>query len=101
MGSLGSSFQGFRQGRGIEFSKGGSSHLIRSAEKLAASGRFDFAIEQLTVAQQLDPENKYIQAVIDRIRVMRNSPRDSNTTLTQLLDNPGPSPLAVTVGPQF
>ena len=101
MGLLGSGFQGSRTFRGLEFSKGGSSHLIRSAEKLAASGRFDFAIEQLNVAQQLDPENKYIQAIIDRIRVMQNSPQDGNATIATLLDSPNKGPLAITVGPEF
>ena len=101
MGLLGSGFQGSRTFRGLEFSKGGSSHLIRSAEKLAASGRFDFAIEQLNVAQQLDPENKYIQAIIDRIRVMQNSPQDGNATIANLLDTPNKGPLAITVGPEF
>ncbi len=87
--------------RGMEFSKGGSSHLIRSAEKLAASGRYDFAVEQLNVARQLDPGNQYIEAIIDRIRVMQGLTRDGSTPQPGILDKPTLAPLAVTVGPQF
>jgi len=101
MGSPGSAFQGSKSFRELEFSKGGSSHLIRSAEKLAASGRYDFAIEQLSVAQQLDPANKYIQAIIDRIRVMQNSPQDGSQKLEQLFNNSAQGQLAITVGPEF
>lgn len=99
MGSLVFALGGSRSPRAGEFGKGGASHLIRSAEKLAASGKFDFAVEQLNVAQQLDPENRYIQAIIDRIRVMQNMPRDASTALTAPAERP--QQLEVTVGPQF
>lgn len=94
---------GFQGGRtapgGTSFSTGGSSHLIRSAERLAASGRFDFAIEQLAVAQRLDPENRYIQAIMDRIRIQQNFPQGEHTQS----ENPaaGIGKLAITVGSQF
>ncbi len=84
---------------GKEFSTGGASHLIRSAEKLAASGRYDFAIEQLSVAQRLDPDNQYIQAIIDRIRIVQNSGRDG-TPASELADGRSGS-LSVTVGREF
>jgi hypothetical protein len=102
MGSLdsGLGFQGLRNTqRRADFSLGGASHLIRSAEKLAASGRFDFAIEQLTVAQQLDPDNRYIHAIIDRIRTLQNLPQSENSKLDGR--NERPTQLSVTVGPQF
>ena len=93
-------FQGSKNTQvGNDFTTGGASHLIRSAERLAASGRFDFAIEQLTVAQRLDPENEYIHAIIDRIRVLQDHTQDDSL-------NPGSGversvQLSVTVGPQF
>ncbi|MBM2840404.1 MAG: hypothetical protein HW412_932 [Bacteroidetes bacterium] len=98
MGSLdwGSGFRGSRNvEEGANFSTGGASHLIRSAEKLASSGRYDFAIEQLAVAQRLDPGNRYIQAIMDRIRVAQNQ--------SGAPDNPAekPGPLSVTVDPRF
>lgn len=102
MGSLGFGF-GARGGRvrenGADFSAGGASHLIRSAERLAASGRFDFAVEQLTVAQRLDPGNRYIQAIIDRIRVKQNVQSTSNPE--QMTSADRHEGLSVTVGPQF
>lgn len=84
---------------GKEFSSGGASHLIRSAEKLAASGRYDHAIEQLSVAQRLDPDNKYIQAIIDRIRVVQNSTQEEPRTQESV--NESSRPLSVTVGRNF
>lgn len=84
---------------GKEFSTGGASHLIRSAEKLAASGRYDFAIEQLSVAQRLDPDNQYIQAIIDRIRIVQNSGQDGTSVTESAGERSGP--LSVTVGPKF
>lgn len=102
MGTLGW-VPGFRGSKtsdvGKEFSTGGASHLIRSAEKLAASGRYDFAIEQLSVAQRLDPDNKYIQAIIDRIRMVQNSNQEEFSTRENSSDSSGP--LSVTVGPKF
>ena len=83
------SFRGMkRRERSTDLSSGGASQLIRAAERLAGSGRFDSAMEQLQTAQKLDPNNKYIQAIMDRIRFQQN---------------PGepPSPLSVTVGRQF
>jgi tetratricopeptide (TPR) repeat protein len=78
---------------------GGASHLIRSAEKLAASGRFDFAVEQLTVAQQLDPGNKYIHAIIERIRVQQNVSQIENSKPDNKTEES--THLSVTIGRQF
>jgi hypothetical protein len=102
MGSFdsGLGFQGLGNTQpGVGFSIGGASHLIRSAEKLAASGRFDFAVEQLAVAQQLDPGNKYIHAIIDRIRVLQNISENGNSKLD--IQTEKPTQLSVTVGRQF
>jgi len=99
MGSLdwGSKFRGSRNvEEGANFSTGGASHLIRSAEKLASSGRFDFAVEQLAVAQRLDPGNRYIQAIMDRIRVAQNQYGES--AISSSMSNQGP--LRVTVDPR-
>jgi tetratricopeptide (TPR) repeat protein len=100
MGSLdwGSGFRGSRNTEeGANFSTGGASHLIRSAEKLASSGRYDFAIEQLAVAQRLDPGNRYIQAIMDRIRAVQT--QDGKSTFNVVTE--GSTPLSVTVDPRF
>jgi hypothetical protein len=99
MGSFdwGSGFRGLKSSTdGPGFSNGGASHLIRSAEKLASSGRFDFAIEQLQVAQRLDPGNKYIQAIIDRIRVSQNEHLGGQPKAPAEKSNP----LGVTIDPR-
>jgi tetratricopeptide (TPR) repeat protein len=40
---------------------------IREAERLISAGEYERALERLSTAQKLDPENKYIMAIIDRI----------------------------------
>jgi tetratricopeptide (TPR) repeat protein len=50
------------------------SELVRSAEKQILSGRHDSALEQLHRAQELDPQNQYIQAVIQRAELARQNP---------------------------
>lgn len=42
------------------------SELVHSAEKQILSGRHDVALEQLRRAQELDPQNQYIHAIIQR-----------------------------------
>ncbi|MBM2845859.1 MAG: hypothetical protein HW407_1171 [Bacteroidetes bacterium] len=42
--------------------------LIRTAEKHIASRKYSFALEQLMAAQQIEPRNSYIQAIIYRIQ---------------------------------
>lgn len=96
MGSVNFGFHGQKGRDAGSFSTGGASHLIRSAEKLAASGRFEFAIEQLSVAARLDPDNKYIQAIIDRIRVAQNPSQNGLDSLAQQS-----TPLSISVGTQF
>jgi hypothetical protein len=96
--------RGFESGMGArsndavkrEFSMGGASRLIRAAEKLAANGRTDLAVEQLVVAQKLDPGNRYIQAIIDRIQPMQGlgGKLGGESSANQ-------GPLSVTVGRQF
>lgn len=61
-------------------------NLIRSAEKFIAAKKFRFASEQIQVARTLDPFNPYLDAIVERIRVL---------SLHQK------SPLEVTVGAQF
>jgi len=46
--------------------------LIRTAEKHIASRKYSFALEQLMAAQQIEPRNSYIQAIIYRIQNLQN-----------------------------
>ena len=42
--------------------------LIRTAEKLIAAGKYQNALDQLFIAQQRDPNNIYIEAIISRTK---------------------------------
>ena len=44
----------------------GVSEKIRQAEKLMGEGKFALAMEQLKLAQQLQPANQYILAIMER-----------------------------------
>jgi hypothetical protein len=82
--SLISERPGYRPPRGT-----GVIQLIQTAEKYIGKRRYQLAIEQLTVAQKLEPENTYIQAIIDRVNDLRNKGQSDSY------------PLSVTVGPEF
>ncbi|MDH3251801.1 MAG: hypothetical protein OEM41_03355 [Ignavibacteria bacterium] len=44
---------------------------IRDAERLIAAGEYEKALERLSIAQKLDPDNQYIMAIIDRIGALQ------------------------------
>lgn len=48
-------------------SPSGVSQFIRNAERLLAEEKFSSAMDQLIVAQQLDPDNQYIRAIMERV----------------------------------
>jgi hypothetical protein len=53
--------------RSFQHPSSGVSQYIRNAERLLAEDKFDSAMDQLIVAQQLDPENAYIRAIMERV----------------------------------
>ena len=69
----------------------GVSEKIRQAEKLMGEGKFALAMEQLKLAQQLQPANQYILAIMERARLLEASATS---------EGPGRY-LSVTVGNQF
>ncbi len=82
----------------------GVADLIRSAERFIASGKFELAQEQLATAQTLDPQNKYIPAIIDRIRVLKQPAPIAPAGVENLLQEPDADSsryLSVTVGKEF
>lgn len=74
----------------------GVSQFIRTAERYMAGGKYTMALEQLSYAQELEPQNQYIEAIMERVRNLQK-------------DNPAPAPvtangnryLSVTVGKEF
>jgi hypothetical protein len=67
-------------------SPSGVSQFIRNAERLLAEEKFSMAMDQLIVAQQLDPENQYIRAIMERVVALQSKK-----------GVPAPRPLGVTI----
>jgi hypothetical protein len=72
------------------FNSAGIAQLVRSAEKLIAANNFRLALEQLSVAQTLDPKNAYIRAIIDRVQQLQGSSHANKST--------SQNPLSVSLG---
>lgn len=49
----------------------GVSQLIHSAERFIGLNKYDQALAQISIAQSLDPGNKYLQAIVYRIQGLR------------------------------
>lgn len=58
---------------------GGVTQLIQSAERLMAASNYKMALEQLSFAQNLEPRNEYIKAIIDRVQFLQEAYRSKNT----------------------
>ena len=65
--------------QGWSFDNSGVVQLVRSAERLVATNNFRLALEQLSVAQTLDPKNAYISAIIERVQQLQVSAQSSRT----------------------
>jgi hypothetical protein len=68
--------------------------FIQSAEKFIVSGKLDLAIDQLTLAQNLEPQNKYIMAIMDRVETLRQRQASNTSTLQAVLGDSSLSNLA-------
>jgi len=79
-----------------------ASEIIRLAEGSAAAGKFGLALEQLSRARQTDPNNKYIDALIERTRELQRKQSGQNPeTLPAPAIQDEARYLTVTVGHEF
>jgi len=60
----------------------GTSQIIRSAENLIQERQYQQAMDQLTAAQRLDPENIYINAIIERFHHLAANESSGGRLLT-------------------
>lgn len=78
---------------------------IREAERLIAAGEYERALERLSTAQKLDPDNKYIMAIIDRIGGLQAhrpiGEFQAGRTSTPKSTRDGSRYLGITVGSEF
>jgi hypothetical protein len=61
-------------------SQGGASEFIRAAERSIASGDLNLALQQIANARSIDPQNEYLDAIVERIDVLasRATPAGKN-----------------------
>ncbi len=61
-------------------SQGGASEFIRAAERSIAAGDLNLALQQIANARSIDPQNEYLDAIVERIDLLasRNAPRGKN-----------------------
>lgn len=53
--------------KSAQLTSSGVSHFIRRAEKLLTEEKYSAAMDELLLAQQVDPENQYIRAIMERV----------------------------------
>ena len=71
--------------------------IIRAAEKFIASGEYNVALDQLINARNMQPNNAYIDAIIERIHSLQNEKEQHARSAAQREQKP----LSVTVGHEF
>jgi tetratricopeptide (TPR) repeat protein len=91
-------------GRQQGLSPNSASQYVRAAERYLVTGKFDLALEQLSLAQRLEPENAYILAVLERTQNLQRMAAGEHPDDRQSRrqgDSAGPRYLSVTVGKEF
>ena len=93
--------QGPLNGNGLGMGSGSNNVMeyIRAAEKFMAAGKHALALDQLLLAQKLEPKNQYIGAIIERAEALRAGNKDGGKQRV-----PGTDPgrfLSVTIGKEF
>jgi tetratricopeptide (TPR) repeat protein len=68
-------------------SQGGASEFIRAAERSIAAGDLNLALQQIANARSIDPNNEYLDAIVERIDLLsaRKAPVGKNGFLQSSL----------------
>lgn len=53
-----------------QLSQGGASEFIRAAERSIAAGDLNLALQQIANARSIDPQNEYLDAIVERIELL-------------------------------
>ncbi len=86
-------------GRGAASGSNNVMEFIRAAEKFMSVGKYALALDQLLLAQKLEPKNQYIGAIIERAEALRAGTASHGRQHVPSHD-PGRF-LSVTVGKEF
>lgn len=83
----------------LTFSQGGASEFIRAAERSIQAGDLNLALQQIANARSIDPQNEYLDAIVERIDLLasRRAPEGKNGFLQGLSGQiPDPEPVQMT-----
>ncbi len=86
----------------LTFSQGGASEFIRAAERSIAAGDLNLALQQIANARSIDPQNEYLDAIVERIDLLasRRAPEGKNGFL-QVSPGQFPEPDPIQVTPEL
>ncbi len=86
----------------LTFSQGGASEFIRAAERSIAAGDLNLALQQIANARSIDPQNEYLDAIVERIDLLasRRAPEGKNGFL-QISPGQIPDPEPVQITPEL
>jgi hypothetical protein len=97
MNSIHESLSG--NGRGAGSGSNKVMEFIRAAEKFMSVGKYSLALDQLLLAQKMEPKNQYIGAIIERAEALRAGIVTRGKQ--RILSNDPGRFLSVTVGKEF
>jgi tetratricopeptide (TPR) repeat protein len=86
----------------LTFSQGGASEFIRAAERSIAAGDLNLALQQIANARSIDPQNEYLDAIVERIDLLasRRAPEGKNGFF-QVSPGQIPDPEPVQITPEL
>lgn len=78
------------------------SQYVRAAEQLLTSGKYEMALEALSIAQEMDPQNSNVQATVERALMLQAQVATNPSEQSELsAERTSSRTLSTTVGKQF
>jgi thioredoxin-like negative regulator of GroEL len=78
------------------------SQYVRAAEELLTSGKYGMALEALSIAQEMDPQNSNLQAIVERALMLQAQAATNPSEQSELpAERTSSWILSPTVGKQF
>lgn len=78
------------------------SQYVWAAEELLTSGKYGMALEALSIAQEMDPQNSNVQATVERALMLQAQVATNSSEQSELsAERTSSRTLSTTVGKQF